>query len=242
MSGSNSSAPRAEAAAARSPEALALTVHGIAGPDLADPEMAARARTRTGRIKMLLVLLICAAPVIASYLTYFVIRPERTSNYGTLIQPTRGLPDALALRTLDGAAVPAASLKGQWLLVSVGPAACGEVCEKRLFMQRQLREMLGRERERLDKVWLLTDDEPLPPALRRALEATPAFTVLRADRAAVESWLAPAAGQALADHLYVVDPLGEWMMRMPAQPDPGKVKRDLERLMRASAGWDKPGR
>ena len=49
-------------------------------------------------------------------------------------------------------------------------------------------------------------------------------------------------GAALEEHLYVVDPMGEWMMRMPANPDPGKVKRDLERLLRASAGWDKPGR
>lgn len=234
MSGSNSSVPRADA-----PEALALTVHGVSGPDLADPGT----RTRIGRLKMLLVLLVCAAPVVASYFTYFVIRPDgRKSNYGTLIQPTRALPDALALRTLDGAPVPARALKGQWLLVSVGPAACGEACEKRLFAQRQLREMLGRERDRLDKVWLLTDEQPLSAALRSAVEAAPAFTVLRADAAAVANWLAPEAGHALEEHLYVVDPMGEWMMRMPANADPGKVKRDLERLLRASAGWDKAGR
>lgn len=238
MSGSNSSAPRADA-----PEALTLTVHGVAGPDLADPVQAASARTRIGRVKMLLVLLVCAAPVIASYLTYFVIRPDgRTSNYGSLIQPSRSLPEALALRTLDGTAVPARSLKGQWLLVSVGPAACGDACEKRLFMQRQLREMLGRERERLDKVWLLTDEQPLAPALRQALEAKPAFTLLRAEQPAVAAWLAPEAGHALEDHLYVVDPMGEWMLRMPANAEPARVKRDLERLLRASAFWDKAGR
>ena len=55
-------------------------------------------------------------------------------------------------------------------------------------------------------------------------------------------WLAPAEGQALEDHLYLVDPMGEWMMRLPPQPEPAKVKRDLERLLRASAGWDTPGR
>jgi len=50
------------------------------------------------------------------------------------------------------------------------------------------------------------------------------------------------AGRALEDHLYLVDPMGEWMMRMPADPDPAKVKRDLDRLLRASASWDQPGR
>jgi hypothetical protein len=218
-----------------------MTVHSVATPDLSDPREAERSRTRRGRVRMLLVLLVCAAPVIASYLTYFVIRPEGRTNYGELILPTRSLP-ALALRTLDGAEVPAASLRGQWLLVVVAPSSCGERCEAQLFMQRQLREMLGRERERLDKVWFVTDEGALAAPLRAAVQAAPATTVLRVDAQALAGWLAPAVGQALGDHLYVVDPMGEWMMRMPASADPARVKRDLERLLRASASWDQAGR
>ena len=218
-----------------------MTVHSVAPPDLSDPRQAERSRTLRGRVRMLLVLAVCAAPVIASYLAYFVIRPEGRTNYGELILPTRSLP-ALALRTLDGADVPAATLRGQWLLVVVAPSSCGEGCERNLFMQRQLREMLGRERDRLDKLWFVTDDGPLAPPLRAAVEAGPAMSALRVDREALSRWLAPAAGQALEDHLYVVDPMGEWMMRMPAAADPGRVKRDLERLLRASSSWDKAGR
>jgi hypothetical protein len=55
-------------------------------------------------------------------------------------------------------------------------------------------------------------------------------------------WLAPSQGQQLADHIYLVDPMGQWMMRSPANPDPSKLKRDLDRLLRASASWDQPGR
>jgi len=44
------------------------------------------------------------------------------------------------------------------------------------------------------------------------------------------------------DHLYIVDPRGDWMMRMPVDPDPARLKRDLDRLLRASAGWDRAGR
>jgi hypothetical protein len=218
-----------------------MTVHSVATPDLSDPREAERSRTRRGRVRMLLVLLVCAAPVIASYLAYFVVRPEGRTNYGELILPTRSLP-ALALRTLDGAEVPAASLRGQWLLVVVAPSTCGERCEAQLFMQRQLREMLGRERDRLDKVWFVTDAGALAAPLRAAVQAAPATTVLRVDAQALAGWLAPAAGQALEDHLYVVDPMGEWMMRMPANADPARVKRDIERLLRASASWDQAGR
>ena len=236
MPGSNSSAQDASIA-----EELALTVHRMPAPNLADPAEQAAGRTARGRLKMLVLLAVCAAPVVASYFTYFVVRPGLRTNYGALIVPTRGLPD-LALQRLDGSPVAAQSLKGQWLLVVVGPSACDAACDKRLFMQRQLREMLGRERERVDKIWLVTDAAPLSPRLRAATEESPALTVLRANRAALAQWLAPAEGHALEEHLYLVDPMGEWMMRMPPQPDPARVKRDLDRLLRASASWDLPGR
>jgi hypothetical protein len=138
--------------------------------------------------------------------------------------------------------VDAASLRGQWLLVAVGPSTCDADCDKRLFMQRQLREMLGREADRLDKLWLVTDGQLPAPDLRAAAEAAPAMRILQADGAAVARWLTAEQGHRLEEHLYIVDPMGEWMMRVPAQPDPAKVKRDLDKLMRASAGWDKPGR
>lgn len=236
MSGSNSSAPGG-AKAESMPDPVSFTVHNVAAPDLRDDER----RTRIGRLKMLLVLLVCASPVIASYLTYFVIRPEGRSNYGTLIDPSRSLP-RVAATTLDGAPMDLASLKGQWLLVVVAPSACAAECQKQLYTQRQLREMLGRERDRVDKLWIVTDGGPVAEDLRKAVDSVAPPTIVRLPREAVAAWLQPAAGHALEDHLYIVDPMGEWMMRMPAQPEPGKVKRDLERLLRASGSWDRAGR
>jgi hypothetical protein len=216
---------------------MGMTVHSMPAPEL---PLDAR-RTRSGRIRMLLVLLVCAAPVAASYFAYFVVRPQARSNYGTLILPTRTMP-ALPLRALDGAAVDARSLHGQWLLIAVGPADCDAACQKRLFMQRQLREMLGRDRDRMDKVWFVMGDGKPTPALHAGLGADSSLHLLRVPRDAVAAWLEPDSGQVLEDHLYLVDPMGEWMMRMPADADPARVKRDLDRLLRASASWDQPGR
>jgi hypothetical protein len=67
-------------------------------------------------------------------------------------------------------------------------------------------------------------------------------TILRTPRAALAQWLAPGAGHALEQHMYVVDPMGQWMMRVPVDPDPAKLKRDIDRLLRASVSWDLPGR
>ena len=229
MSGSNFSAPGLPPAEAL--ERAVATGGGSSAP----------ARVRAGRWKMLAVLAVCAAPVLVSYFLYYVVRPEGRTNYATLVQPTRPLPADLPLATLDGEPVAAASLKGQWLLVTVGSGSCPSDCEQRLFLQRQLREMMGKERERVDKLWLVTDDAPVAPALREALSSPPA-TVLRTSRAALERWLQPEPGQPLEASLYLVDPMGEWMMRSPPQPDPAKLKRDLDKLLRASAGWDRPGR
>jgi hypothetical protein len=215
---------------------LGLTVHALPQPGDALPRQRA-----SGRLKMLLVVAVCALPVIASYFTYFVVRPGGSGTaYSTLIQPAVAMP-ALQARLLDGSQQALRSLVGQWLLVVVDGGACAAACEKRLYLQRQLREMTGREADRIDKLWLVIDDAPLSPALQQALAATPALTILRLPREAIAAWLKPAAGQALEDHVYIVDPLGEWMMRAPADADPSRLKRDLDRLLRGSAGWDKPG-
>ena len=203
--------------------------------------MDAAQRTRHGRLKMLGVLLVCAAPVIASYFTYYVIRPEGRKNYGELIEPQRPMP-AMAATTLEGGAGALVDLKGQWLLVSVADSQCDTDCQKHLYLQRQLRESLGKEKDRLDWVWLVTDDVPVAAALQPGLGKA---TVLRVPEAAVGGWLAPATGQQMADHLYVVDPQGNWMMRFPPALDAegfAKAKRDLERLLRASSSWDDAGR
>jgi hypothetical protein len=237
MSGSKLSNPAAKNDLPDSP--LAMTVHEMPHPG--EVVQADAQRTRKGRWKMIAMMLICASPVIASYFTYYVIRPEGRRVYGELIQPQKDMPQATA-QNLQGESVNLSSLRGQWLLVNVGPASCGERCQENLYFQRQLREVLGREKDRLDRVWLVTDDAPVADSLLPALNLA---HVLRLDPAIVQSWISPAAGQQLPDHLYVIDPMGNFMMRFPAAMDvasASKAKRDLERLLKASSSWDQAGR
>jgi hypothetical protein len=235
MSGSSSSNPAARPD--RFDQPLDLTVHSLPGPR----EVEEAQRTARGRFKMFVVMLICAAPVIASYFTYYVLRPEGRRSFGELIEPQRPMP-ALTASTLHGQQVPLPELKGQWLLVSVGGGACSALCENHLYLQRQMREALGKDKDRVDWVWLIDDAAPVRPELQPALAQA---TVLRVPRERLAQWLQPAPGANLDEHLYVVDPNGHWMMRFPARLDregAAKAKRDVERLMRASAGWDQAGR
>jgi len=221
-------------------EPLGLTVHSMPSPAQALDGVEGR-RTVMGRWKMLLVLLCCAAPVIASYFTYYVVRPDGRAAYGELIDPQRPLPPITASLP-DGRTIQLPELKGQWLLVIVGEAACDTLCEQELYLQRQLRESLGREKDRLDRVWIVSDTAPVPARLEQGLRGA---TVIRVPEATLGRWLAASPGHALSEHLYVVDPLGNWMMRFPARMDAAgasRAKRDLDRLLRASASWDQPGR
>ena len=221
---------------------IGLTVYDLPSPVAAEVAVEDAARTRSGRWRLLMVLLVCAAPVIASYLTYYVIRPQTGQTaYGELINPQRPLP-AWSGRDLQGREVPLASLQGQWLFMVVGSAACNLDCESLLYVQRQLHKALGKEQDKFERVWLVTDDAPVSPKLVEALQGA---TILRVDAAALSQWLQPAGGRQLSDHLYLVDPMGHWMMRFPPHPDTAaaaKIKRDLERLLRAANSWDQPGR
>ncbi|MDQ2733682.1 MAG: hypothetical protein M3Y55_01550, partial [Pseudomonadota bacterium] len=201
--------------------------------------------------QMLAILVVCAAPVVASYLAFFGWRPHSLTNYSELIVPPRQLPAQLAIHRLDGSRVSPEALRGQWLLVVVAGGACNTTCERHLWLQRQLHETLGGEKDRVDKIWLV-DDGVLPRSeTLRAIGAVeggvpPSILVptivLRVDKAALAGWLEPARGRALEDHSYIVDPRGAWMMRVPPDADPARLKRDIDKLLRASAGWDRPGR
>lgn len=213
-----------------------MVVHSI-GVEQAQPEIRANSVWR-GRVWMLVVWLVCASPVVASYLTFYVIRPQSRNSYGELIEPQRPLP-SLATISLDGKPGVLQSLKGQWLLISVAPGACGDRCQEHLYLQRQLRESLGKDKNRVDWVWLVSDDAPLTPALAGAVASA---TVLRVPEAELASWLATPQGHSISESLYLVDPLGNLMLRFP--PDlnlqtAAKAKRDLDRLLRASESWNK---
>jgi len=187
--------------------------------------------------KLYLLIAVCVAPVVASYLAYYVFPPSGQINYGMLIEPQRPLPAIAA----NGAKQPSAAdstaaqglaaFRGRWILLAVDQGACGLPCAEKLFFTRQTHASLGKERDRLVRVLLVTDDKPLPAAI---LTAHPDLTVLRVDPRDLVETFPIEAQTTLADHLYLVDPLHNLMMRFPKDPDPARTRKDLQRLMKAS--------
>jgi hypothetical protein len=202
-------------------------------------------RARRDAWKLYLLILLCVAPVIASYLAYYVFPPSERTNYGTLIEPQRPVPEIASTLVRAGdadaaATSPAAgaqlsdglgSLRGRWILAAIDNGACELPCAEKLFFMRQTHAALGKDRDRLVRVLLVVDETALPAAV---LAAHPDLVVLRVRQEQLEPLFPVAAGGALADHIYLVDPLHNLMMRFPKNPDPAKTRKDLQKLLKAS--------
>lgn len=197
-------------------------------PAASAPPMSHWRRFRT----LYLLLAVCVAPVIASYTAYYLLPPSGRTNYGALVEPQRPMPE-LSLRQLDGSAVAAASLRGSWLMVQVDSGACDAGCRGKLWQMRQVRLTTGRDADRVQRVWLITDDAPLATEVLREYDGT-RFLRARADQVAAYLALPAAPGAALADHIWLVDPLGNLMLRWPKDADPSRMKKDLIKLLKAS--------
>jgi hypothetical protein len=189
------------------------------------------ARTHWRRYRALYLLIaVCVAPVVASYLAYYVIPPAGRTNYGELILPQRPMP-ALGLSRPDGLPYDPLALRGSWLMVKVDGGACDEACLRQLWLMRQLRTMQGKDADRIERVFLVADAVTPDAALLREFEGT---LVLRAGRAELEGFLPAAEGVRLEEHIFLIDPLGNLMLRWPKDADPTRMKRDLGKLLKAS--------
>ena len=197
------------------------------------------ARTRRGRIQMILLLLACAAPVIASYLAYYVFKPEGgKTNYGTLIQP----PQAINPSWLD------ISFSGKWTLLVARPASeCrkgNDACVELLYLMRQVRLALGKETNGVQLVWVVSDRLPVDPDIKQAYDPeTAGFIIVPApDSKNGAAWLTWLNQQNLGRGIQLIDPSGEKMMVFPDKAESKdfvRMRKDLDRLLKLNRKGEK---
>jgi len=142
--------------------------------------------------------------------------PGGAANYGTLLAPR------------PVSAEPLARLRGKWVLVQIDAAACGPLCEQKLYYMRQVRRAQGKQMPRVERLWILSDAGAPASALAPLLEGA---HIARGEASLIAAF---PAERSPADHIYLVDPLGNLMMRFPRDPQPGKMVKDLERLLKYS--------
>lgn len=183
-----------------------------------------RSRNR-GRRSLVILALVCVAPLVASYLFYYVWRPEGSKNYGELIPPA-SVPEVASPPADD---LRLGALKGKWVMVVVDQGACPEACRERLWLLRQLRLTQGKEMDRVARAWVVIDEVPPDPALLAEHEG---MVLLKPGQ--VRGLMDLLEARNARDHVFLVDPLGNLMMRFPANPDPNRMKKDLIHLLKVS--------
>jgi len=174
-----------------------------------------------------LIVALTVAPVAASYLLYYLWQPAGRVNYGELIGP-QALPDPV-LAQADGTKFHLSQLRGKWLLVSLDGGACDARCDRKLLYMRQLRLTQGKNADRVERLWLVSDGAA--PRVEAAAQYEGTWIVRAGDSGLTGLFPAPGAA---ADHIYLVDPLGNLMMRFPRDPEPRLMIKDLARLLKAS--------
>ena len=178
--------------------------------------------------KLLIIIVMLCAPVAISYFLFFSgIRPASV-NYGALMEvtPLQGS----ALNQADETIFRIRQLRGKWVLLSVGSSTCDEKCNKSLYFMRQVRTMQNAEKSRIERVWLIDDGEP-PQNLQLAEDYKGMFFINAKDSKLLEEL--PAV-ESVRDHIYMIDPLGNLMMRFPKDPDPIQMAKDIKRLLKIS--------
>lgn len=188
-------------------------------------------KQQEGRWKLLFIIVVCISPLLLSYLTYFVIKPESRTNYGAFIDAKAYPIPKLESTGLDGKLQSLEALKGKWIMLQVDSGDCQASCNKKMHDMRQLRIAQGKERNRIERVWLITDKKTLEPTLLQEYEGT---KMLRTKYELIQKWLPTEPGTLATDHIYLIDPLGNLMMRFPQDANANKIKKDLSRLLKAS--------
>lgn len=181
----------------------------------------------TSRSKLLFVIGVFLLPVVAAYLAYAGWRPAAHSNYGDLLKVTPLRQTAGS--TFDGHPFNLDALHGKWVMVHVGPARCDAACAWQLYLMRQTRIAQGKEQDRIERLWVVTDNGT-PDA--QLLRAHPGLHVWRPADANFAAQFPAARNR--AEHIYLVDPLGNLMLRFPAQVNAERMMKDLRLLLKAS--------
>lgn len=159
-------------------------------------------------------------PLFAAFWLYYAggWRPAGSTNHGELISPARPLSASETLR-------------GKWTLVYVGEDTCTTECRKALWTMRQTRLLLAEDMDRVQRVFIAAAGCCEPDFLARE---HPGLRVVAADDAAALAWLGAFPRATGRDFLYIVDPLGNLMMRFDLAQNPKGLKADLEKLLKLS--------
>lgn len=193
-------------------------------------------KIRANRVKFLLVVALFVLPVaLAAYLHFTGWRPGSTMNHGTLVQPAR--PEPGLMFSGPGLSQSGKELFGEkWNLVVVTTSGCDAACQQNLYTIRQIHIGQGKNQQRIRRILVQTGEIRNLAEIGRQYPDLAIVTVGASMSQALQDWLAVDGGAQAPDgsRVYMIDPLGNYMMYYVPGFDPSGMRKDLARLLRVS--------
>ncbi len=192
-------------------------------------------RLRASRLKLLLVFSLFLGPLLVAFLWYYGfgarLAPQGQSNHSPLITPAVPLPQ-FENPVYNGKPVNNTFLKKKWTIVHIVGDSCSESCRKALYNTRQARLAIGKDTNRVQRLIVLSGS-----VLASEVAANhPDATLVRASDEGIGTLLRSISilFQVGEYDALVVDPLGNLMMSIPLEQDPGLLVKDLKKLLKLS--------
>lgn len=183
---------------------------------------------RSNRIKFIALILLLLTPVVASVILHNIkFRPESTVNYGELLEvkAIHGQAHEIEHNTI----FREKQLHGKWSFIMIDSGNCEEYCQKKLYQMRQIRLTQNTEKDRINRIWII-DDQAMPTQeIKNEFKGTVLLTIN--DDQFLDQF--PAASTT-RDHIYLIDPMGNLMMRYPRDANPSKIANDIKLLLKLS--------
>jgi hypothetical protein len=201
---------------------------------MSEPGNAAENELRSRNLRMLAALAgLFLLPLAIAFWVYYGTdwRPARTVNHGELITPVRPLPAAHLQPAVTPVNAPTELFHRKWSLVYVGDGRCEEACRQALYVMRQTRLSLNNEMNRVERVFLATSQ---CCAREFLVHEHPGLLVLDATGAEANSLLGVFPANERERSLFIVDPLGNLMMRYDVRQNPKGLLQDLKKLLSLS--------
>lgn len=187
---------------------------------------------RRGRLMLLCMLIFFITPIIAVIAMYKMDWRPKGESIGELVVPAKLLTMNYALMSSDGSVAQPDLWKDKWSMVYIA-ANCEATCKNKLHDMRQLHVSLYKEIPRMQRVLITTSQDVMqlkqdyPDMLVLNQPATEITALSDQFNVNNESSMS-------ADRVYLVDPLGHFMMSYAPATDPALIRKDITRLMRYS--------
>ncbi len=186
------------------------------------------------RLLLLFIILLFVIPLATAWLLVDRWQSDNTTNHGQLLNPVQPTPP-LNLQLADGGTLDTAYLRGRWTLLYIGNSRdCDENCRTGLYKIRQVRLALGKDMNRAQTLFAMDE---LPDAkLRSWLDREhPAMTRGRADAVTLAFFAEAFPGAtSTGEWIYLIDPLGNLLMRYNVESDAKGILDDLKHLLKLS--------